>query len=98
MEQDSVVYKISMPKCVNLIAYFNRRLGTWLPLLVTTLGKFQFFVTILLILQHLLMRYIWNHCHQAADMVQIEPPSWHYHMDLGFAIHKADLLKHEAIQ
>ena len=52
----------------------------------------------LLILQHLLMRYVWNHCHQAADMVQIGPPSWDYYMDIGFAIHKAALLKHQAVQ
>ena len=31
-------------------------------------------------------------------MVRLEPPSWHYHMDLGFAIHEAALLKYEAIQ
>ena len=43
-------------------------------------------------------RYIWNHRHQAADIMRVEPPSWHYHMDLGFAIHEAALLKHEAIQ
>ena len=60
--------------------------------------KFQFFWHFLLILEHVLMRYVWNHCHQAADMVQIEPPSWHYHIDLGFAIHEAAPLKHEAIQ
>ena len=39
-------------------------------LLMTTLSKFQF----------------WNHCDQAADMLQIDPSSRHYHMDLGFAI------------
>ena len=44
------------------------------------------------------MTHVWNHCAQAADMVQIEPFSWRYNMDLGFAIHKAALLKHEAIQ
>ena len=44
------------------------------------------------------MRYVWNHCDQAADMVRIEPVSWHYRMDLGFAIHKAALLQHVAIQ
>ena len=37
-------------------------------------------------------------CDQAADMVRIEPFSWHYHMDLGFAVNEAALLKHEAIQ
>ena len=30
MEQQYVVYKISIPKCLNFITYFNRRLGTWL--------------------------------------------------------------------
>ena len=30
MEQDTVVYKISMPKCLDFITYFNRCLGTWL--------------------------------------------------------------------
>ena len=44
------------------------------------------------------MMYVWGHCHQAADIMRIEPPSWHYPMDLGFAIHEATLLKHEAIQ
>ena len=34
MEQDTVVYKISMPKCLNFITYFSRRLGTWLVLTV----------------------------------------------------------------
>ena len=52
----------------------------------------------LLILQHLLMRYVLNHCDHVADMVRIEPFSWRYHMDLGFAIHKATLSKHEAIK
>ena len=33
VEQDSVVYKTSMPKCLNFITYFNRRLGTWLKLM-----------------------------------------------------------------
>ena len=35
---------------------------------------------------------------QAADMVLVEAFSWHYHIDLGFAIHEAALLNHEAIQ
>ena len=43
MEQHTVVYRISMPKCLNFITYFNRRLGTWLQLcqlnvLLNTLG------------------------------------------------------------
>ena len=52
----------------------------------------------LLFLQCLTMGYVWNHCEQAADMVRIEPVSCHYRMDLGFAIHVAALLHHEAIQ
>ena len=63
-------------------------------LLVTTLRKFLWQLS--LILQHPLMRYVWNHCDQAADMVRIAPFCWCYHMDLGFAIHKAALLKLEA--
>ena len=39
-------------------------------LLVITLGKFQVFLwQFSLILQHLLIRYVWNHCDQAEDMV-----------------------------
>ena len=30
VEQLCAVYKISMPKCLYFITYFNRRLGTWL--------------------------------------------------------------------
>ena len=37
-------------------------------------------------------------CDSAVDMVQKDPFSWHYHMDLGFAIHEAALLKQEATQ
>ena len=53
-------------------------------LLVTTIGKFQ--------LQHLLMRYVLNHCHQAADVVWKAPFCWDNLMD------EAALLKLEAIQ
>ena len=68
-------------------------------LLVTTLTKFLFFVwQFLLIQQHLFMRYFWNHCHQAADMVWKAPFCWDNLMDLGFAIHEAALLKLEAVQ
>ena len=35
VEQDTVVYKISMPKYLNFITYFNRRLGTWLQQLLS---------------------------------------------------------------
>ena len=34
VEQDSVVYKISMPKFLNFISYFNRRPVTWLLLMM----------------------------------------------------------------
>ena len=57
--------------------------------------SFKFLWQFLLILQHLLMRYVWNHCDQAADMVWIAPFCWDYQMDLSFAIHKAALLKLE---
>ena len=30
VEQDTVVYRISIPKCLTFIIYFNSRLGTWL--------------------------------------------------------------------
>ena len=30
VEQHCLVYKISIPKCLYFITYFNRRLGTWL--------------------------------------------------------------------
>ena len=30
VEQQCVVYKISIPKCLYFLTYFNRRLGTWL--------------------------------------------------------------------
>ena len=67
-------------------------------LLETTLGKFQFFVTICahfaLPIDACMFGTIYD---QAADMIRIEPFSWHYHMDLGFAIHEAALFKHEAI-
>ena len=68
-------------------------------LLVTTLSMFQCFVTIIAHSATLINeRYVWNHCDRAADMVRIEPFSWHYHTDLAFAIHETALLKHEAIQ
>ena len=68
-------------------------------LLVTTLGKCQIFVTFLLILQHLLMRYVWNYCDQAVvDMAWKALFCWDYQMDLSFAIHEAALLKFEAVQ
>ena len=44
------------------------------------------------------MRYVWNHCDQAADMVQIAPFCWDYQMDLSFATHETALLKPEAVQ
>ena len=34
VEQLCAVYKISMVKCLYFIAYFNRRLSTWLILLL----------------------------------------------------------------
>ena len=37
VEQYSVVYKISIPKCLYFITYVNRRLGTWL--IQSMLGK-----------------------------------------------------------
>ena len=67
-------------------------------LLVTTLSKFQFLWEFLVILQNLLIRYVWNPCDQSADMVRIENFSWHYQIDVGFAIHEAARIKHEAIQ
>ena len=42
-------------------------------LLVTTIGKFQ--------LQHLLMGYVLNHCHQDADIVWKAPFCWDNLMD-----------------
>ena len=44
------------------------------------------------------MRYVWNHWDQAANMVRIAPLCWDYQMDLSFAIHKAALIKPEAVQ
>ena len=39
--------------------------------LLTTLGKFKVFVAFFLILQNLLMMYLWGHCDLAADMVWV---------------------------
>ena len=44
------------------------------------------------------MKYVWNHCDQAADMMRKAPFCRDYHMDLSFAIHEAAMLKPEAAQ
>ena len=68
-------------------------------LFVTTLSKFQFFVTVFAHSKTTINEVcLEHHCDQATDMVRIEPFSWHYHTDLAFAIHETALLKHEAIQ
>ena len=79
--------------------YFQGYVVLWLE---TTLSKIQFFVTIFAHsatptkeLQYSMSGTI---CDQYTDMVRIEPYSWHYRMNLSFAIHEAALLKHETIQ
>ena len=52
----------------------------------------------MLISQHILMSYVWNHCDQAADMVRIAPVCWAYKADFSLAIHEAVLLKLEAVE
>ena len=58
-------------------------------LLVTTLSKFQIFATIIAHFSTHIMRYAWDHCEQAEDMVRIAPFCWGYQMYLSFAIHEA---------
>ena len=58
--------------------------------------SFKFLWQFLLILQHLLMRYVWNHCDQAAVMVWIIPFCWDYQIDLSFGIREAAQISNSA--
>ena len=68
------------------------------PGIICTDVSFSFLWQFFLILQHLFMGYVLSHCNQAADMGVISPFSWRFHMDLGYPLHKAALLKLEAAQ